>query len=205
MPSVSFHDKIGEGTYREVYQVTPEVCVKRMKSYHKKDNLLGRIGYPTSLYTLAKFSIWDFNDFELKEYRKLLPNIPGELSGSFAKIIGVGRKDDESLLFQETVRDHDNGPSRPLMQTGPIFQECFWDRLMELRDFFTGNNIHFFNVGPDNVIVKKTEQGILVPVFTDYKRIGQRTYPYQLHLKLDCLARQKVMRRFERLAETYRA
>ena len=56
MGKLSFDRKIGEGGYREVYQITPEICVKTIKNDEKNYGLLKK-KIPNRAYILLKFGI----------------------------------------------------------------------------------------------------------------------------------------------------
>jgi len=195
---MSFDTKIGEGNYREVYQVSPEVCVKRLKRSRRKNYYFFSIDYPMWLY-LLKFGIVDFNKHEFQQYQRLIGGIPCELSSSFARILGVRKVDSESLSFQELVTDYDGSLSQPLVQYEKVRALSFWERLAQLRAFFMTECLPFFNLRPDNVIVKRVSETEALPILYDYKRMGVRTWPFQPQLLFNGPTRRKLGRLFQRL------
>ena len=194
-------NKIGEGTYRDVYQVSPDICAKKLKPRHIKNYWGFSVSYPTHLYTLFKFGVADFNKYESAEYQRITSLIPKELRDSFAHIRGV----EQGILFQDLVKDFSGKLSIPLSRiNGPINNRVFWDRMKQLKEFFLNRNILYYNLKPDNILVMGQNSERLIPVISDYKRIGPRTYPFQPELRIPAMARQKLIRRFERLISQYK-
>ncbi|MBU1201367.1 MAG: PhoP regulatory network YrbL family protein [Nanoarchaeota archaeon] len=193
-------NKIGEGTYRDIYQVSPDLCAKKIKSTHKKSYKIFSISYPTNTYTLIKFGIKNFNEYEYQEYLKIKDAIPNELANSFANIEGVV----EDILFQKLVKDLSENISKPLTQKKRIDNSYFWNRINQLKEFFLDEKIYNFNVKPDNILIKELDSETFIPVITDYKRIGPRTYPFQPQLVFSDIAQKKIVRRFDRLILEYK-
>jgi hypothetical protein len=157
--------------------------------------------YPTNFYSLVKFGISNFNEFEASEYQRIADKIPKELRNSFAHIRGVV----DGILFQDLIKDSSGSPSRRLAQQEEyIYDKVFWHRMSQLKEFFLDENILNFNLKPNNILVMERNPTETIPVILDYKRIGPRTYPFQPQLRIHAVAQQKLMRRFERLASQYK-
>ncbi len=192
-------NKIGEGTYRNVYRISPDLCAKVLKLKHKKNYNLFEINYNAQLYTQLKFGIANFNEQENINYTRIKHKIPKDLASSFAKIHGLF----EDYLIEDFVLNENETISKTLHEhESKITNPVFWKKLYQIRDFFIDERIHNFNINPDNVLIKQIDSK-QIPVITDYKRIGPSTYPFQPQLRIRHFAEEKLKRRFERLKKEY--
>lgn len=192
-------NKIGEGTYREVYRISDDYCAKVLRPTHLKDYFFFKVNYPTKAYIKYKFGIKDFNEYELNLFNNIKNRMPSDLDSSFAKIEGIVN----NALIQDLVKNQDGSLSKSLLNyDSKIGNMEFWKKLQDIQEFFLDEDIFNFNVKPDNILVKNDSEN-LIPVIMDYKRIGPRTYPFQPQLLIRSVAQQKIIRRFSRLAEMY--
>lgn len=196
------HDKIHQGIYRDVFRYK-DYAIKVMRPWIRKRFMGIGICIPTCLYTLLRFGIRDFNEYEFHKYKHLDAELPSELQSSFARILGVYEDDGRSYSVCELVTDANGQPSKTLLQVAKVSDANFWDRINELEQFFTVNDIAYLSVGGDNVCVQQLKNGDLHPVMIDYKRIGRRTFSHQLLLWFRPLLRMKMRRRFRSLKKKY--
>lgn len=193
--------KIGEGTYRNTYFLDQEYCIKLLKNTHHKDYGFFTINYNTKTYVRAKFGIHEFNIFEYDQYHKFIKIVPEELAPLFEPIHSIISYNNNPAIIQRIVKNYDGSTAQPLNVTGKLSSSMFYDRLNQLESFFITQKIKFFNIKPDNILVKKINETDSIPVIYDFKRIGIRTYPFQFQLILNSFAIKKLKRRFARLKE----
>lgn len=204
IPEITLENKIGEGMYREVYQ-EGSLAIKVLKHYIRKDYGLFHLYFPTSLYTMFKFLIKDFNEFECDNYRRMIDQIPTELRDSFAKIIGVVQYEGRSISINELVTNIDGNVSKTLRQYGKVKNSGFWKRLGELEELFISEGIPYLDIHPENILVKELKNGDILPVFVDYKRVATKTYPFQFNLLFRSEIARKIKRKFFRIRREYQA
>ena len=192
--------KIGEGNHRSVHLIDNARCMKILKPFVEKSYGPLRVRLPTLLYTYAKFGIRDFNEHEHSVYQQFFSSPPNNLRGCFERIHGLS----EFGLIADVVRDFDGGLSKTLEITGRVRDANFWRKLVEVREFLLENNIPLFDgVGASSIMVKKLDRFVAMPVFIDFKWLGQQLYPFQQYLRLRRFAREKTMRRFSRVFQQY--
>lgn len=200
--SYSLDEKVGEGHYRIVYR-HGDLALKVLKPYRTKDYGLLRIDFPTWLYAALKFGVTDLNMSEYRNYLSLIKEVPQELINSFAKIFGVIHSKQGSTSLCELISNADGSLSQPLEQYGTMRDSRFWVRIDKLEEFFLSRGIPNFNINGGNIVVRELGDGHIIPVLIEYKRIGARTYPLQLHLLLKSEAVKRVKRKFSSLREKY--
>lgn len=193
--------KIGEGRFREVYQVGG-YTLKVLKPYTRKNYGPFHIAFPVTLYTTLKFGIPDFNEHEYNTYNSFADRIPSELRESFYHIHGVQKPNGRSCLITELVADTDGKPSKRLSEHGKIADSIFWKQIKRLEEALLDEGIMLMDINGENILVRKTDNGP-IPVIVDYKRLGGKTYPAQFWLSSGKQMEKKIQRRFQRLREQY--
>ncbi len=197
--------KIGEGRYREVFQIDDERCIKKLKPSIQKRYGPFTVNYNARLYSLGKFRISDFNSHEFFNYQKLKAQLPQNLQKNFAEIYGVQMdKKGNSSSLSELIRNYNGRISKTLAEHDKINNEMFWENVKEIENFFAGNNIPYFNVHPQNIAVKWLNKSDAIPVFMDFKRIGKQTYPFQFWLIFTPFMEKKRCKQFERIYRNYK-
>lgn len=199
--------QVGEGAYRRVFRAGFGRLGKVLKSTRPKNYSLFSIRYPMRWYTRLKFGVRDLNQFEYDNYRRLMDRVPRELERNFAKLVEprTRKKDKQSVLIVEEVKNFDGEPSKNLLEIGPVSNEGFWRNLTQIENFFLQNKIPFFNIRPENIMVKWVNSQECIPVFIDFKRIGARTYLFQPSLRKESGANKKIRKRFARIRQEFKA
>jgi hypothetical protein len=195
--SINPANKIGEGKYRDVYQVRGK-ALKILKPHVHKFNL----EFPTSVYTKLKFGIADFNQYEYHTYRKFIKEIPNKLKDRFAQIYWAGPYNGKSVSLSELVINSNGEVSESLSESGPVYDKNFWDAFNQVESLLLEKRIFLMDIHAKNIMVKESE-GKLAPVLIDYKRVGARTYPLQIWLLSQSRLAEKLKRKFQRLREEY--
>lgn len=200
--SYSLDQRIGEGHYRLVYRYG-NLALKVLMPYRTKDYGLFCINFPTSLYATLKFLVTDLSIAEYDNYSKLISQVPQEIRDSFAIIFGVTPFKEGSISLCELVLNADGSLPKSLNQYGVVESSGFWMRMDNIEDFFLSRGIPNFNINGDNILVKELGDGNYIPVLIDYKRMGTRAYPLQLHLFLKSESAKRVKRKFSAIREKY--
>lgn len=195
---ISLENKIGEGTYREVYRAGDK-ALKILKPHIHKFN----VDFPTSLFTKLEYGIADFNQYEYNTYQRFIKKIPEGLRGRFAKIYSAGCYNGRSASLSELITNENGGISKSLSKFGPVSDKNFWNEIDQLESLLLEKRIFLIDIRKENVMVKESE-GKLTPVLFDYKRIGARTRPFQPWLRLfPSQLAEKVKIKFQELREEY--
>ncbi len=199
MVEIDLSRKIGEGAYRTVYQLDDTRCAKLLRP--KREKCYGglRVMYPMWFYTLVKFGVSDYNKFEFGNYARLMNELPADTHKFFAPILGVKQTIHGSASICELVKDADDRVSERLQDVGMVSDRGFWEQVEFLRRRIVENNIQYFGVGHENLVVKK-DGNTATPVFVDVKRIGVNMYPFQPWLGLTGMGARKINRAFDRLS-----
>lgn len=199
--SISSEKKFGEGRYRAVYRIDDKV-LKLLKPTIKKNYGLFSINFPLEQYVKLKFGIQDFNQFELDNYDNFIRKVPDEFKENFAEIYWAGRYNGISASISELVLNGDETISQNLSETKKIEDITFWKKINQIEEILLSNEIFITGIQGENIVVKTT-QDCQTPIFIDYKRFGDKTYPFQpwLHSKKQLTA--KIKRKFDKLRETY--
>ncbi len=194
-------EKVNEGKFRTVYELDGK-AVKEMKQTIQKSYGTGFLKFTVDFnigrYTKNKFGIADFNEEEQKNYLSFINRVPPQLRQNFYNIIGLYKTKNGSLLYTELVKNSDGTVSRRLSDYRNIREDSFWNQIRNMREFMLDERVYLLDVSGDNIVVKNTGSSI-IPVWIDYKRIGRRTYPFQLSTLTEELIRRKLKRRFDRL------
>lgn len=193
--------KIGEGKFREVFSVG-DFAVKTMKPHFRKNYVLFEVNLPTPLYTKYKFGIPDFNDHELFVYNGFIDRVPEELKNSFYQIHSVMHDGSASYLVAQLIKDSDGNVSLPLSKRGNVQDASFWKRIDQLEDLLIEQDIPLMDLNDAHVAVQNLGDSN-VPVFTNYKRLGSRTYPAQFWLVSRNERTKKIRRRFQTLRDKH--
>jgi hypothetical protein len=198
MTSIALGPKIGEGRYREVFQIGDETCAKFLRRTLEKNYGIFSITFPMKTYNLLKFRTSDFNQLELQNYNDLMKRIPESSHQYFAHINGLETIDGQSVSIYQLIRNSDGSISKSLKNFGPVDSVEFWDSIEHLRKIILDLEIPYFGVNDDNILVQQEESRIK-PVFVDYKRVGMKTYPFQPWVCMHGEKAKKINRLFGRL------
>ena len=199
----NLNQKISEGLYREVYRYN-EFAVKKTKLYIAKKLLFIKVWIPTSLYTLVTFAIRDLNKYEYTQYQSIISKTPPDLHKCFARVFKPIEDNKTSFSINQLVIDDGGQISKTLLDYGKVNDKQFWNMIDELEKLFLENRIYYLSIGGYNICVNRQVDGRLIPVLVDYKRIGIRTFWYQLLLYFPYFMKLKMRRRFQRLREDFR-
>ena len=194
--------KIGEGKFREVYALDNNIALKLLKGTFLKKYSFFSISLPTAEYTKYKFGIDDFNVHEYETFQKFIDFIPQNYQTSFAKPLMVGEFLGRSAIITQLVKNIDGSISKSLKNHGTINDPNFWRKFDELEQILSDNKIYMLDIHDINILVQYSDSGT-VPVFFDYKRLGNQTYPFQFLITNGQLM-DKMDRRFKRLKMEYK-
>lgn len=186
---------LGKGKYRTTFQLGESTCIKVMLPQVEFHLGSIKLSCPTRAFTFFNFDIEDFNQYEYDNYLKYFKTVSGDLRGYFVRIFGVK----DGILKSELVRDFDWSISETLEQHKQVDSPVFWDRLMDVQRFILVQNIPFYTITPANIVVKKISKSNSIPVFVDFKHIGQRLFPLQVWLRIKLFSDMKIRRQFRRL------
>ncbi len=183
-------EKIGEGNFRECFAVKdrPDLCVKRLKS---------RLGFFQRMQVLLLRR--DMNREELRIYQML----PADLKPFFNPIVEA-RKDH---LITNRLIDFDGSHSKPVCEYGQVAHEGFWREVEQIVSLLDAHRIWFFDtfqIGT-NIFVQRRSAQDWHPVIVDYKHLGWKAFPMQIHLILDSEKRKKFFRAYRRFELRFRA
>lgn len=195
-------NQIGEGRFRRVYRFQDK-AVKILKRKVKKDYWLFSVSFPTGTYTYLKYGVRDFNEHEFKVYNLLERRLPDEFRDNFGKVLDLGYSIYGSLLVSELILDSKCQVSQDIKCRGKIKDESFWKRLDQIVEFLSDNRIYFLDINPGNILAREVN-GVLIPVFIDYKRIGPQTFPFKSWLRIKSLAERAFRRKMNRLKEEFK-
>jgi len=198
MVEIDLSHKIGEGDYRTVYQLDDTRCAKLLRPHREKWYGGLRARYPMWFYTLVKFGVSDYNRFEFENYKCLMNSLPADTHKFFSPIFGVEQTVHGSASICELVKDSDGRTSEQLQDVGVVSDRGFWEQVEFVRKRIVENNVLYFGVGHENVVVKK-DGNTAMPVFIDVKRVGANMYPFQPWLRLKGMSARKINRAFDRL------
>ncbi len=175
--------KIGEGTFRTCYTVAGhnDMCVKLVKS----DFTFGR-------RMQAFFLRRRTNMQEFARYLKL----PNEIKPYFNPIIEA----DRHYSITTMPRDYDGSYSRSVFSHGKVSNPHFWQEVDKLYRFLLEHNLWYFDVlNGKNMFIRKESEHQWFPVIVDYKRLGPKGFPWQVHLWLRSEKRKKMARKYAKL------
>ena len=186
---------LGKGKYRTTFRLDESTCIKVMLPQVEFHFGPIQLTCPTRAFTLFNFDIDDFNQYEFDNYLKYFKDISVDLRGYFVRLFGVK----DGILKSELVRDFDWSISETLEQHKQVDSVEFWNRLMDIQRFILAQNIPFYTITSANIMVKKISKSNSIPVFTDFKHIGQRLFPLQMWLRIKLFSDIKIRRQFRRL------
>lgn len=196
-------EKIGEGTFREVYRYK-NFAIKKTKSHFTKRLLFIKVLIPTSLYILITYGIRNLSEYEYKQYQSIISKVPPHLHACFAKVYKPLNDNKACFSINQLVIDDDGQLSKTIAEYGNISDEHFWSVMDELETLFIEKHIYYLSIGAFNVCVKRQADGRIIPVLVDYKRIGVRTFWHQLLLYFPYFMKLKMRRRFQGMREKHR-
>jgi hypothetical protein len=194
--------KIGEGKFREVFLVDGFV-VKTLKPIFRKNYGLFTVNLPTNVYTKYKFGIPDFNEYELEVYKEFIDKVSEGLRDSFYHIYSVLYNEGKSYLIAQVIRDNNGQISQSLKQKGNVPESSFWQRIDQLEDLLIEKDIPLLELNSSNIVARDLGNSV-IPVLTDYKRFGSKTYPAQFWLVNRSERAKKIKRRFQILRDKYK-
>ncbi len=197
-------NKIGEGTYREVYQISDSLF-KVLKPFRSKSYGLFCIDFPMGRYTLLKFGIRDFNVYERDMYDKLISAVPEEYHRNFSTIYETGYHNGRSISRCRLISDSEGNISPSVAKYGQINNQHFWARLQELEEMFVDIGFFPMDLKAENILVGTNENYDPEPIFVDFKRVGARTYPFQIWLQYRKKLIERMRTKFRRLRDNYRS
>jgi len=196
-------EKIGEGTFREVYRYN-NFAIKTTKSHFTKKFLFIEVLVPTSLYILITYGIRNLSEYEYKQYQSIISKVPPDLHTCFAKVYKPLSVNKACYSINQLVIDDDGQLSKTIAEYGKVSDDHFWSVIDELETLFIEKHIYYFGIGAFNVCVKLHADGRIIPVLIDYKRIGIRTFWHQLLLHFPYFMKLKIRRRFQEMREKHR-
>jgi len=193
--------KIGEGKFREVFSFG-DLAIKTLKPHFTKKYGRFNVNMPTGLYTKYKFGIKDFNEHEFAVYRDFIDRVPEVFRDSFYQIYSILHNEGKSYLLTQLIKDDDGQISRTMSQTGHIQDTSFWKRFDQLEDILVEQDIALMAINSANIVVQRSGNNT-IPVFTDYKRFGNRTYPAQFWLASRSQRAKKIQRNLQTLRDKH--
>lgn len=197
-------NKIREGPHREVYLVEDSI-VKVLKPFRRKNYGMFHITFPTGLYTLLKFGIKDFNEYEQSMYNQLMSATPKDYHRNFSTVYETGYHNGRSISISELVYDSNGNISPSIADCGQIPNQSFWKRLKELEEMFVSIRFYPMDLEAKNILVRSDEARGWEPVFIDFKRIGARTYPFQAGFYYKPKLIERMRRKFVRLRDKHQS
>lgn len=192
--------KIGEGRYREVFQVDNHCCVKVSKPVIIRK--VGSFGFsiPCGAVRLLK---GDINEQEISNYELLSQKLAPGVLKFFNRPLLQCTYDGKPALLVDLVKDDDGNVSLSLEKKGEMEDKSFWTDLDEIEKEIVSLGIPYFGIQGNNLLVRKVNSHY-EPVFVDLKRIGAREFPLQPWLGHRYFAKRKITRSFEKLRQTYK-
>lgn len=143
------------------------------------------------------------NEYEYELYNFFLRFIPKEFERNFAKIYGIFKKGENIISVNELIQDFDNTPSKTIENFKEEFSENFWEEFENIINFFVDKDILYTDMNPRNILVKRLSDNVQIPVFIDYKTLGNLLYKWQFTLKFQWGRKRKLLRRFKRLQDNF--
>ena len=198
----SLDEKIGEGAKREVFR-SGNAAVKVQKPYVSK-NFVFTIHIPTWLFGIYKIGRRDFNEAEYQNYFGLIGKVPANLRDSFMKVFELIEGNGENRLVAELISNWDGAVSRSLLQHGPIENIAFWNRMDKLEQILLERDIPYFDIRPENIVIRNVSPNYRIPVIVDYDTMGARSLIFQVSLLSRKGRAHKIKRKFERLKSQYK-
>ena len=190
--------KIWEWSYREVFlhDTNQDLCIKKLKKKRVKTYPLWlSISINQKIYTLLKFWIADFNEYEyqqVKKIREIIPeNIPKEV-----ELTSEG-------WVESVIKDYDGDISKNI-QNVPQWKiwKVFFKELKTIIDTLMENDIDLMDI-KNNIIVQEYEKWKYKPMLFDFKRIWWKTYWLQFWLVLKQQRKDKIYRRVNKLKNQF--
>lgn len=199
---LALHDRIGEGKHRVVYQLGG-LAIKVLKP-----SIQIRLGpysfrIPTWLYALYRNGLFDLNTAEHAHYQHIIAGVPTHLKDSFAEVYNVIQVNGTSMSICELVRNYDGAIAKTLAENGQVSDTGFWKRYNEVEKFLLSKGVFYTEAWPNNISVKVSRDGSMIPVLFDYDLIGLRSYPLKIDMVFKSHSRKKVKRRFEKIRKSF--
>ena len=180
--------KIGSGCVRDCYSIKnkEELCVKISK---------------TNLSFLRKLQSMLFrNQINIEEY-KIYTNLPNEIKMYFNPVLEAEKK----YVLTNIPQNYDGSYSKSVKDSWPLSNEKFWKEVEKIYYYLDKYKIWFLDVfNGNNMFVKKQSETDWIPIIIDYKRIGWKSFPGQIHLLLKSEREKKFKRRYERFVNKYK-
>ncbi|TVQ87534.1 MAG: hypothetical protein EA393_10555 [Bacteroidetes bacterium] len=183
-----FDQKIGGGYFRDCYSVKgyADICIKII---NPKPGLIRKIQ--------LKYFRKKLNLEEYETYKRL----PDEIKRFFNPV----HEARENFVVTSMPLDYDGTPSLSLKKHDGAANEKFWKEVDFLFQFLIEHEIWFFDVfNGNNMFVLKKSKDEWVPLIIDYKQIGWKAFPFQIHLILNLQKKKKLRRQYERLVMKYK-
>lgn len=197
------HGKKG-GRFRQVFLVGPgkDHVAKKQREMVRKKYPFGTVHYPSAVYGLLKFGNTNINKADYQNYLALPPEVRAQFAPKSRLLKGV--------MVQEQVMDYDGSRSlsvdEHVERSGKIRNEHFWSDVDKLKEMLLDDESFLFGVfsGGANVLVQKKSPDVWRPMIVDFKRLGRRSFPFQVSLALKRNLKMKFDRHFERFTRRYK-
>ena len=197
-------NKIGEGTYRDVYSISGSIF-KVLKQFRSKNYGLFCINFPMGYYTLFKFRIKDFNAYEHDMYCKLISAVPEQYNKNFSTIYETGYYYGRSISRSRLISNLEGNISPSMAKYGQVNNPNFWAKLKELEEMFIDIGFFPMDLKAENILVGTNENCDPEPIFVDFKRFGAKTYPFQICLQYRQKLIERMRTKFKRLRDNYQS
>ena len=158
--------KIWEWSYREVFlhDTNQDLCIKKLKKKRVKTYPLWlSISINQKIYTLLKFWIADFNEYEYQQVQKIREIIPENIPKE-VELTSEG-------WVESVIKDYDGDISKNI-QNVPQWKiwKVFFKELKTIIDTLMENDIDLMDI-KNNIIVQEYEKWKYKPMLFDFKRI----------------------------------
>ncbi len=183
-----FDRKIGGGYFRDCFSVKghADICIKVI---NPRPGLIRKLQ--------LKYFRKKINLEEYKTYTRL----PDEIKRFFNPV----HEANEIFVVTSMPRDYDGSPSLSLKKHNGAANKKFWEEAEFLFHFLVKNKIWFFDIfNGNNMFVLKESNDEWVPLIIDYKQMGWKAFPFQVHLLFTSQKRKKLKRQYERLVNKYK-
>jgi len=190
--------KIWEWSYREVFlhDTNQDLCIKKLKKKRVKTYPLWlSISINQKIYTLLKFWIADFNEYEYQQVQKIREIIPENIPKE-VELTSEG-------WVESVIKDYDGDISKNI-QNVPQWKiwKVFFKELKTIIDTLMENDIDLMDI-KNNIIVQEYEKWKYKPMLFDFKRIWWKTYWWQFWLVLKQQRKDKIYRRVNKLKNQF--
>lgn len=191
------------GRFREIFVVGDDraTVAKVPRASIKKRYPFGEMSIPAAPYVLLKFGVVNVNEVDHRNYLAL-PEIVRTLYAPSTRML-------KGVLVQERVLDFDGSPSLSVdeyvAKHGRIVNKHFWEEVRCLKDLLLTERVYLLGAfyGGSNIMIKRLSPTDWRPILIDFKRLGNRSYPFQPHLSLRSNLEKKFIRQYARFCRKF--